>query len=81
MAQITYHIVKHEDGFAYKLGDVFSETFATHDQAMLAAKAAAERQQRPGESAGIVYEDADGKWHEEVSSGADRPRTAVQDDT
>ncbi|WP_083589833.1 DUF2188 domain-containing protein [Aurantimonas sp. 22II-16-19i] len=81
MAQITYHIVEHDGGFAYKLDDVFSETFGTHDEAFLAARAAAMRQQRPGEAAGIVWEDAAGKWHAEVSSGSDRPQTAVQDDT
>ncbi|NDW05963.1 DUF2188 domain-containing protein [Jiella pacifica] len=81
MAQITYHIVEHDGGFAYKLGDVYSETFATHDAAFLAARQAAVRQQQPGETAGIVWEDAGGKWHAEVSSGGDRPRTAVEDDT
>ena len=24
---ITYHVVPHEDGWAYRLNDVFSETF------------------------------------------------------
>lgn len=81
MPQITYHIVQHDGGFAYKLGDVYSETFATHDAAFDAARQAAMRQQRPGETAGIAWEDEGGKWHEEVSSGGDRPRTAVEDDT
>lgn len=81
MAKITYHIVEHDGGFAYRLNDVYSETFRTHDEAFLAARRAAVRQQRPGESAGIVWEDAGGHWHAEVSSGADRPQTEISDDT
>ena len=31
MSKIHYKIVQHDGGWAYKLGDVFSEPFATHD--------------------------------------------------
>jgi hypothetical protein len=34
----------------------------------------------PGETVGIQYESADGKWHEEVDPGTDRPQTEVEDD-
>ena len=27
MSEVTYRIVEHDGGFAYKVGDVFSETF------------------------------------------------------
>ena len=30
MTTIHYHIVPHDGGYAYKLGDVFSEPFPTH---------------------------------------------------
>jgi len=33
MAKITYHIVRHEDGWAYQVDGVYSETFPTHDMA------------------------------------------------
>ncbi len=79
MTDVTYRVVEHDGGWAYKLGDVFSETFPTHDAALHAAKRAAVEQQRPGDDEGIVYEDEKGRWHEEVSDGDDRPHTHVID--
>ena len=79
MAMIEYKIVEHDGGWAYKLGDVFSETFANRDAARRAAKAAAREQQAPGDDVGIVYEDEDGVWHSELSDGDDRPTTRVAD--
>ena len=73
MTHITYQIVEHEDGWAYKLGDVFSERFATRDDAMEAAKRVAAEQRVPGESTIISYQDAEGRWHQEQSKGIDRP--------
>ena len=80
MAQIHYKIVEHDGGWAYKVNDVFSETFPTHDDALAAAKDAAARQALSGETEGIVFQTADGKWHSEVSRGDDRPQTDVEDD-
>jgi hypothetical protein len=80
MAKVTYTIVQHEDGWAYKVGDVFSETFPSHEAALFAAKRAAAEQTVPGEMVGIAYETADGVWHEEVDSGRDRPETSVEDE-
>ena len=79
MATIHYHIVQHDGGWAYKLGDVFSESFPTHEQALQAARRAAREQERPDETRAILWEDADGKWHREVASGGDRPDTEVKD--
>ena len=79
MTDVTYTVVEHDGGWAYKLGDVFSETFPSHDAALHAAKRAAVEQQRPGEDEGILYEDEKGEWHAEVSDGDDRPRTHVVD--
>lgn len=80
MAKVTYHIVRHEDGWAYKVGDVFSERFPSHEAALFAAKRAAAEQKVPGETVGIEYETADGIWHEELDPGTDRPETAVEDE-
>lgn len=33
MAHVTYDAVEHDGGFAYKVGDVFSKTFPTHQTA------------------------------------------------
>lgn len=80
MAKVTYRIVKHEDGWAYRVGDVFSETFPSHAAALAAAKNAAGEQKVPGDTVGIQYETADGVWHEELDPGTDRPETAIEDD-
>lgn len=79
MTRITYDIVEHDGGFAYKVGDVFSETFPTHKAAHEAAAHAAQRQQVSGTSTGIEYETRDGVWHQEVAEGEDRPEAVVED--
>jgi hypothetical protein len=76
---VRYQIVEHDGGWAYKLDDVFSEPFATHDQALEAAKRAAAEQEVPGETEGIEYQDERGRWHAEVAKGSDRPDTEVSD--
>jgi len=80
MAKLVYRIVKHEDGWAYKVRGTFSETFASHDAALAAARIAAGEQKVPGETVGIQYETADGVWREELDPGTDRPQTAIEDD-
>ena len=47
MSDITYEIVQHDGGWAYKVDGVFSETFPTHAEALAAAQAAAEEQEAP----------------------------------
>ena len=79
MARIVYEVVEHDGGWAYKLGDVFSETFRSHEDALNAAKAAAAEQQLAGATEGISYQDASGNWHEEVAEGGDRPEAEVED--
>lgn len=74
-----YKIVEHDGGWAYKLGDVFSETFPSHDAAALAAEQAAARQQVSGESTDIAYQDPSGQWRTEFASGGERPETEVVD--
>ena len=78
MARVTYHIVPHDGGWAYKAEGSFSETFPTHDAAKAAALRAAQEQRAPGETAAISWEDDKGKWHEELASGRDRPETDVE---
>jgi Uncharacterized protein conserved in bacteria (DUF2188) len=78
MIKITYEIVEHDGGWAYKVGDVFSEPFPSHDDARRAAERAAHEQVVPGDSTGISFEDKEGRWHEELSTGSDRPQTEVK---
>jgi hypothetical protein len=80
MAHVVYDIVEHDGGYAYKVGDVFSETFPTHQAAHEAAVAAARRQQVAGQDEAILYQDNKGAWHEEQANGGDRPETEVEDD-
>ena len=80
MAKITYAVVEHDGGFAYRVGDVYSETFATHQAAHEAAESAAARQQLGGEDTQIQYQDADGNWREERAKGDQPPQAEVEDD-
>lgn len=77
MTHVTYEVVEHENGWAYRADGVYSETFRTHDEARRAAERAAGEQRVSGEEAGIVYEDSSGRWREEVAEGDDRPDTDV----
>ena len=78
MTRIIYEVVEHDGGWAYRVDGVFSETFPTHDLARRAAEHAAREQVVPGATTGISYEDKDGRWHDEVSRGDDRPDTEVE---
>jgi len=77
MTHVTYRIIEHDGGWAYRVGEVFSETFATRELAHEAATLAAREQRTPGETASIQYEDRSGRWHEETTAGSDRPDTDV----
>jgi hypothetical protein len=79
MSHVTYQVVEHDGGWAYKVGDVFSETFPTRESAHAAAARAAREQRVPGQGGPIEFEDRSGRWHDEVESGDDRPETEVKD--
>jgi hypothetical protein len=78
MTRVTYQIVEHDGGWAYRAGGVYSETFPTHDAARAAAERAAGEQRIAGETRGITWEDEQGHWREEVADGDDRPVTDVE---
>ncbi len=78
MTRITYEIVEHDGGWAYRACGVFSEPFPSHDDARRAAERAAREQTVPGDATGISYEDKDGRWHDELSPAGDRPNTSVK---
>jgi hypothetical protein len=73
MSSIHYKIVQHDGGWAYKLGDVFSEPFPTHDAALRAAQRVVHELHIPGETVTIEFQDADGAWHTELARGLDHP--------
>ena len=77
MAKLHYHVVSHDSGWAYRLGDVYSEPFPTREAALAAARRVAAAQHRPGDTTQIQYEDESGRWHTELSEGTDRPDADV----
>ena len=79
MSEVTYEIVEHDGGWAYKVDGAFSEPFPTHAAALKAAQAAAAEQKTPGQTEEIEYEDEQGKWHTETARGSDRPDTRIKD--
>jgi hypothetical protein len=79
MIKVVYEVVPHDGGWAYRLGDVYSEAFPSHAEALEAARIVAAEQQVGGDSAEISWQDEKGKWHEEYVEGGDRPETEVVD--
>lgn len=79
MTRILYRIVPHDGGWAYQLGDSYSETYPSHAAARVAATAAAREQRVPDQTAWIEYEDAAGQWTVERADGHDRPDAEVED--
>jgi hypothetical protein len=77
MTNVTYHVVEHDGGWAYRSDGVYSETFPSRDAAMKAAKRVAAEQRAPGEAEDIFYENAKGEWVTEHADGNDRPTTSV----
>jgi uncharacterized protein DUF2188 len=77
MSHLTYRIVQHDGGWAYTVDGSYSETLPSHEAALNAARRAAGEQRVGGDTHGIVYEDAQGQVHEELSDGHDRPDTNV----
>lgn len=78
MSHVVYRIVEHDGGWAYKVGETFSETFASHDAARAAAVRAAREQKVPDQTAAIEYETTNGEWVTERADGHDRPVTDVE---
>ncbi|MGF0538693.1 DUF2188 domain-containing protein [Agrobacterium sp. ES01] len=79
MTKVTYQIVQHDGGWAYRLDGVYSETFPSHDDALAAARIVSLEQQVGDEAVEISYQDANGRWHQEHSDGGDRPEVEIVD--
>lgn len=79
MSRVVYEVVEHDGGWAYRLDDVYSETFATHDEALTAARQVAAEHEQSGATREISYQDADGRWRRETARGDDRPEAEVKD--
>ncbi|WP_187973320.1 DUF2188 domain-containing protein [Aquibium microcysteis] len=79
MPRLLYEVVQHDEAWAYRVGDVYSETFATRGEAHAAAEQAAASHRLAGSDEHIEYQDPQGRWHEEEEDGDDRPDTGVAD--
>ncbi|MDE3176091.1 MAG: DUF2188 domain-containing protein [Pseudomonadota bacterium] len=79
MSHVTYVIIEHDGGWAYRMGGTISETFPSRERAHKAAARAAAEQRAPDETTPIQYETPEGEWREESARGSDRPRTDVKD--
>lgn len=80
MAKVHYVVVEHNGGWAYRLGDAYSETFESRQDAHDAAERAAAEQKIPDEDTIIQYQDAEGHWKTEAARGDDRPDADVEDE-
>ena len=78
MAKITYHIVEHDGGWAYRVDGVFSETFPSPRRGPQPRSAPLRSSTCRAKPAAISWEDKNGKWHEELARGDDRPETDVE---
>jgi hypothetical protein len=78
MPRLHYRVVQHDGGWAYRLGDVFSEPFRDKATALAAARRVAAEQRVPGDTTRIEFQDEAGKWHIELSEGDDRPEADVE---
>src|SRR5215218_4640352 len=70
--KIHHKVVEHDGGWAYKLGDVFSEAFRDRTTALAAAKRVAAEQHVPGSAAYIEYRDEAGRPRHAMAQYADR---------
>ena len=77
MTKVTYEIVEHNGGWAYRMDGVFSETFPSHDAR--ARRPSARRESTSG--ARRIHRHPlrrQGRWHEGEAVGDDRPETEVK---
>src|SRR5258708_32651556 len=56
MAEVTYEIVEHDGGWAYKVDGVYSEPYPTHQDALAAPPAAGGGHADAGHTEAIEYE-------------------------
>ena len=67
MTKIVYEVIPARWRWAFKLGDTISDTFPATTKPM-PPPARRARTDAPGQTVGISWEDAKGRWHDEISS-------------
>ncbi len=78
MTKIVYQIVEHDGGWAYEVDGVYSETYRSHDRRGGGEFARRANSGCRTRRTGISTRIAQGRWHEEVAAGDDRPETDVE---
>ncbi len=78
MTKVTYHIVPHDGGWAYRPKAPSRRLSRPMMRPKPPPCARRRSSDAPGETAAISWEGVDGKWHEELASGRDRPETDVE---
>jgi hypothetical protein len=78
MPKVHYKVVQHDGGWAYTSNGVYSEPFRDKATALAAARRVAAEQRIPGDTTQIEFQDPAGRWHTELSEGADRPDADVE---
>ena len=78
MTAVVYRIVEHDGGWAYRLGETYSETFPNAGAARAAAVRASREQRVSDATAWIEFETSAGEWVTERADGHDRPDTRVE---
>lgn len=78
-SEVSYEVVEHDGGWAYRVGETYSEAFPSRGEAVDAAARAAADHLQPGSDELIEYQDRDGIWRSELASGGDRPYARVED--
>ena len=76
---VTYHVDEHDGGWAYRVDQVWSETFPDHASALKAARAAASRQGTSDASVLVTYENTSGQWVTELAGNGERVDADVVD--
>jgi len=78
MRSITYKVLRHDGGWAYRVNGACSETFPTREKARKAARRAAWEQAASAESSLIDYEDGQRPRYHELSAAGERPKTPAE---
>lgn len=77
--KVTYEIVQHDEGWAYRMNGAYSERFDSHDQALEAARIVLDQLRQQDAPARIIYQDENGHWIAEMSNGQDHPEAEIID--
>lgn len=77
MTEVIYEIGEHDGGWAYKVGNVYSDPIAPAKAFMQPRPKSLWNSACPGETEAIQFEDAKGQWHTETAQGGDRPRPEI----